>query len=180
MTEHLPECWHHLDLPDRDMRPCICDRLSACEARIRADQASADRVIAAFAEAEGRYAAGLDAAREAIVALPHFGDFVDTVDVFAAIDALKEKPSPQPNEQEHDPMHLPECNYSPEYFDMEQNIMWGGSPCICYRLNTYGNRKLDEARESLERMLHEDPCDCEICQIVTIAKALIDALRSES
>lgn len=33
----------------------------------------------------------LAAVREAIVALPHFGDFVDTVDAFAAIDNLRKE-----------------------------------------------------------------------------------------
>jgi hypothetical protein len=27
--------------------------------------------------------------------------------------------------------HRPECMYTPEYFDPEQNIVWGGKPCIC-------------------------------------------------
>ena len=36
--------------------------------------------------------------------------------------------------------HLTECIYAPEEFDFEQNIVWGGKPCICDRLRAYEQR----------------------------------------
>ena len=89
MTEHLPECWakHESDPPAW----CICDELRACEQRVRESEAClADR----------NYMRGLDAAREAVVALcwrKQYEGFVSTVDpqrVLAAIDALREEGQP--------------------------------------------------------------------------------------
>lgn len=39
--------------------------------------------------------------------------------------------------------HLPECIYAPEEFDPEQNIVWGGKPCICPELRDREQRVLD-------------------------------------
>jgi len=36
--------------------------------------------------------------------------------------------------------HLPECIYTPERFDPEQNIVWDGKPCICDRLQACEQR----------------------------------------
>lgn len=36
--------------------------------------------------------------------------------------------------------HLPECIYTPEKFDPEQNIVWGGKPCICDQLRACERR----------------------------------------
>ena len=91
MTKHLPEC------PVAAARPgtftsCICDRLRACEARVRESEAC----LAVCADTN--YMRGLDAAREAVVVLcwrKQYQGFVSTVDphrVLAAIDALREKP----------------------------------------------------------------------------------------
>ena len=36
--------------------------------------------------------------------------------------------------------HRPECIYTPEHFDPEQNIVWGGKPCICEELRACEQR----------------------------------------
>ena len=41
--------------------------------------------------------------------------------------------------------HLPECIYTPEWFDPEQNIIWDGKPCICDRLRACEQRVLSVA-----------------------------------
>ena len=97
MTDHLPECLHDDDTYGlRGL--CICDELRACEQRVRQSAATLwDRTSEQMAAArvEG-YAAGLDAAREAVAALDIGRDVRFSVDVradaLAAIDALKEKP----------------------------------------------------------------------------------------
>lgn len=90
MSDHLPECpW-----ADRGYAfPCICDRLRACEQRVFQEQIKGrqhDMVMA--------YLRGLDAAREAVAALPISGGFttpegrfeeVLKTDALAAIDALR-------------------------------------------------------------------------------------------
>lgn len=40
--------------------------------------------------------------------------------------------------------HRPECIYTPEHFDPEQNIVWGGKPCICDALRACEQRVRDE------------------------------------
>ena len=44
--------------------------------------------------------------------------------------------------------HLPECNYTPEYFVPEDNILWRGEPCICDALRACEQR-VTEQWESL-------------------------------
>ena len=36
--------------------------------------------------------------------------------------------------------HPPECNYTPEYFVSEDNILWRGEPCICDALRACEKR----------------------------------------
>lgn len=95
MSGHLPECLQ----TDGDC-PCICDRLRACEARVREETiVSYDMKRAEQAERNG-YAAALDAARDAVAAecIAHHGYTPGQTcpyctDALAAIDALlKEKP----------------------------------------------------------------------------------------
>ena len=81
--EHLPECEDF----NKDARVwCICDRLRACEARV-------------FADRTDHWNAGLDAATEAVAALPY--DFpldddhrgrIHKAAALAAIAALKATP----------------------------------------------------------------------------------------
>lgn len=94
--------------------------------------------------------------------------------------------------------HLPECIYTPERFDPEQNIVWDGKPCICDRLraceqrvreedraliaveqttlaelNAEYRKGLDAAREAVERV-------STLFEPLGPALAAIDALRGES
>ena len=94
MTEHLPECW--ATYPSDPPAWCICDELRACEDRVLGDR---DELVGLTAFRSFR--AGLDAAREAVVAVPYDEPEDDPqsreheVEVrqryLAAIDALKEK-----------------------------------------------------------------------------------------
>lgn len=68
--------------------------------------------------------------------------------------------------------HLPECIYTPEYFDSEQNIVWGGKPCICSALRACEQRVLAAAREAVAGLPVNVP--------KADALAAIDALRGES
>jgi len=83
MIEHLPECWakHESDPPAW----CICDELRACEARVFAlhpewtmtglckpDCAACRRLTELITEWEHGYKKGLDAARDAVKALPEY------------------------------------------------------------------------------------------------------------
>lgn len=118
MSDHLPECWFHdpAKIPAvavNDGYPCICDRLRACEQR--AAKEAADRVMSMRYRVNARwqemkealaFAAGVQAAREAVAALEplldrskHEGGYdccgCVTVgylwtDALDAIDALKE------------------------------------------------------------------------------------------
>lgn len=49
--------------------------------------------------------------------------------------------------------HEPECGYKPENIDWEKNVRWGGSPCICQKLESAYMRgflsALLEARDCL-------------------------------
>ena len=90
MSEHLPECpWAPHDC-DEDMcercdRGCFCNELRACEDRVR----TSDFYSAISGEHFKRgHAAGLNAAREAVSALPEY-QMRDTC-VFV-IDALREE-----------------------------------------------------------------------------------------
>ena len=40
--------------------------------------------------------------------------------------------------------HRPECIYTPQHFDPEQNIVWGGKPCICDEIKQAESRLLSE------------------------------------
>lgn len=95
MSEHLPECpWadHGFALP------CICDRLRACEQRVREDMALqylvSDREQQE--QEERAFAAGVQAARDAVAAVSvggqHFwavGFRDGTEQALAAIDGLR-------------------------------------------------------------------------------------------
>jgi len=95
---HLPECsytsgiWYSLD------EPCICHQLRACEQRVLAER-EADGpwfrsvVHQCCEDKQTAYAAGLDAAREAVdsMVIETAGNSAATVNqAVAAIDALKE------------------------------------------------------------------------------------------
>ena len=41
--------------------------------------------------------------------------------------------------------HRPECTYTPDWFDPERNIRWGGLPCICDRIERAEKRAGDRA-----------------------------------
>lgn len=101
--------------------------------------------------------------------------------------------------------HRPECIYTPEYFDPDQNIVWGGKPCICEeieraieRVRQEIDRKafaldegdpyrqayragLDAAREAVEQEWTEDPSwnGTNWNNALTVAIAAIDALREK-
>ena len=114
MTDHLPECGYspgqpgfggiNSGIPSTQPylapSPCICDRLRACEQRVREeDQRSLIKYgVQMFMRGKqyGRpmgYTAGLDAAREAINKIPRedggYCHVLHACDVEAAIDALR-------------------------------------------------------------------------------------------
>ena len=74
--------------------------------------------------------------------------------------------------------HLPECIYAPEEFDFEQNIVWGGKPCICDRLRACEQRVLDAAREAVRSMVIETVGNS--AATVEQAVSVIDALREKT
>ncbi len=97
MSDHLPECADAM-IPDfhNERWVCICPALRACEKRVRVNER--DWRDQSFGLG---YAAGVQAARDAVEALPtsvtYMGDFaivkhVDKEVALAVIDALKEKP----------------------------------------------------------------------------------------
>lgn len=108
MTDHLPECpllepcddevaehgycsMQHGVFCIHCQRWCVCDRLRACEQRVRDKHSQPD----AYRGWVKGYAAGLDAARKAVRAIP-MDDMccmcpTDKA-LTAAIDALREKP----------------------------------------------------------------------------------------
>ena len=102
MTDHLPECWHNPET--RAAYVCICDRLRACEQRVRAEQQTdLDHVSYVLGQTNERqrsvlliadaYAAGVQAAREAVAAVTSQSEswsvsWVWKHDALAAIDAL--------------------------------------------------------------------------------------------
>ena len=93
MNEHLPECDTFRFAYGDGYGGCICEWLRACEQRVctRNDEYA---YVAAQAESKGRvlgWNEALHAAQKAIFGIPHFGDFVDTVDAFAAIDNLRKE-----------------------------------------------------------------------------------------
>ena len=104
MSEHLPEC-HTSMIPDfhNERWICICAPLRACEQRVLAER-EADGpwfrsvVHDCCIDKQTAYAAGLDAAREAVAGLRSAiyntatGPAVWREDTLAAIDALREKP----------------------------------------------------------------------------------------
>ena len=87
MSEHLPECD-----PIPYERPCICERLRACEERVE------NRIIHGGLDAS-RFNAGLDVAREAVMLHATAGqgaavpprEFVHTDSLLASIDAMRDK-----------------------------------------------------------------------------------------
>ena len=100
MTDHLPECLHDDDTYGlRGL--CICDELRACEQRVREeDQRSLIKYgVQMFMRGKqyGRpmaYAAGVQAARDAVLALPVIDRYdkwwsIDGPQALAAIDALR-------------------------------------------------------------------------------------------
>ena len=96
MSEHLPECECY-GRNHGECALCICDRLRACEQRVRMEDDDY-AYVAAQAEAEGRWRGwvdALDAARKAIREIP--GDDMcctcpaDERLTLAAIDALREE-----------------------------------------------------------------------------------------
>ena len=100
MSDHKPECpMRDEQWPKHPLEVCeYCDMIAACEQRVL------DALDLAGANVKYQrigFAAGLDAAREAVGALPtsltKFGtttimESVDKAAAIAAIDALKEKP----------------------------------------------------------------------------------------
>lgn len=102
MSDHLLECpssntcecnmgpVHKDSCPQR--KKCICTELRACEQRVRQDMALQYLVTdREHQEAEQRaYAAGVQAARDAVAGLPWDNSgAIDPVDALAAIDALR-------------------------------------------------------------------------------------------
>ena len=100
MTDHLPECQPTMcrccDPDCESCETCICDRLRACEQRVRsAELAEAKALLASRDEA---WFAAVEAARDAVAAIPHWDEdsgeslfrACDKDDALAAIDALKE------------------------------------------------------------------------------------------
>lgn len=83
---HLPECWLSEGKFDA---VCMCDRLRACEERVEEAMDRAWTQTVALAVAHTRTAT-LDAAREAIAAIPSGRYAIQ--DALAAFDALKEQP----------------------------------------------------------------------------------------
>ena len=117
MSDHLPECGYkpcncgYEDDPRGNWAghlrcshvPCICAALRACEQRVRKEESRkviGSVSLAAIGEANVQqyqrgYVAGLDAAREAVVAVEPWHTqalLLKREDALAAIDALKEKP----------------------------------------------------------------------------------------
>lgn len=89
MTEHLQECpvWRCCKPDERaTMHMCICEKLRACERRVRAEYGSLRTMHAC---ADLARANGIKAAREAVEVLPEYA-LRDTC--VSAIDSLKEKP----------------------------------------------------------------------------------------
>ena len=89
MTDHLPECWVIDCLPD-DCPGCAA--LRACEARVRASEFPLGVAVGKHDGFLEGYAAALDAARDAVIAVPFGPRVISRSDALAAIDALKEKP----------------------------------------------------------------------------------------
>ena len=88
---HLPECSKSI-IPDfyNERWVCICAPLRACEQRVRMEDDDY-AYVAAQAEADGRrrgWVEALDAAREAVAALPEY-QMRDTC--IAAIEQLREE-----------------------------------------------------------------------------------------
>ena len=95
--------------------------------------------------------------------------------------------------------HLPECIYTPESFDSEQNIVWGGKPCICPALRACETRAyslgievgkhdgwlagradgLDAAREAVAAMWQYEQSDSLMIGYNRVLET-IDALRDNS
>ena len=100
MTDHLPECeWSD---NTRVNRHCICPALRACEQRVR-EEREADGpwfrsvVHDCCVDKQTAYAGGVQAARDAVAAIPHWDEdsseslfrACDKDDALAAIDALR-------------------------------------------------------------------------------------------
>lgn len=85
--DHLPECNWQPDIDHGDGSftswICICDRLRACEARVHEAAYQAGK---AYGLTVNGYTRGLDAARDAVAALPYWFS-IDSA--LSAIDALR-------------------------------------------------------------------------------------------
>ena len=91
MSEHLPECYWP-ELPERAV--CICDRLRACEQRVRL-QVELTHEREWIEARDGGYAAGLDAAEAAVagMVIETVGNSAATVEqAITVIHALKVQP----------------------------------------------------------------------------------------
>ena len=95
--KHVPECFNGRQRSGG--LPCICDRLRACEQRVRMEDDDY-AYVSAQAEADGRrrgWVEALDAAREAVAASSGHYDLCicdecyGTDAALAAIDALREE-----------------------------------------------------------------------------------------
>ena len=106
MSDHLPECRYYPQQSIVGDVGCICDRLRACEQRVRAEQQTdLDHVSYVLGQTNERqrsvlliadaYAAGVKAARNAVAAFPgraimDDASYIHRADDLAAIDALRE------------------------------------------------------------------------------------------
>ena len=95
MSDHLPECPEIVGEVGVSTH-CICYRLRACEARVRDDEIAYANLRAASA-----YAAGVQAARDAVDRMGRYGtDEMEPWDsaiayTLATIDALRDQPADQ-------------------------------------------------------------------------------------
>lgn len=100
MTNHLPECPANWGVGDMPEGPClICQMLRACEKRCDEKRHAEVRAWSELSRDnfDDGFAAGLDAAQDAVAAVSGHSTWPDMsyndglIDALAAIDALKEK-----------------------------------------------------------------------------------------
>ena len=84
--EHLRECFYYMD-DFGDGERCICDRLRACEQRVRDEHSEVD----AYRGWVKGYVAGVSAAYEAVLNAGLCAPHRCQSDALAAIDALREE-----------------------------------------------------------------------------------------
>lgn len=63
--------------------------------------------------------------------------------------------------------HLPECIYAPEEFDFEQNIVWGGKPCICDRLRACEQRVREDQTGRCVAAFHDRISDSDLDDLLS-------------